>query len=148
MLALSHEVDVTAELPHIAAPTLVLHRERDRAAPLAQGRALAGRIPGAAIEVLDGHTHLPYIGDADSVVRASRRFLGLRVPRERRAVPLTPRLTEVAALVAEGRTNREIARRLQITERTAESHVERIRLRLGLRSRSQIAAWYVSSGRR
>jgi DNA-binding NarL/FixJ family response regulator len=50
----------------------------------------------------------------------------------------------VAALVAEGWTNREIADRLYITERSAESHVERIRVRLGFRSRSQIAAWFTA----
>ena len=49
-----------------------------------------------------------------------------------------------AALVADGLTNRELAKRLGITERSAESHVERIRLRLGFTSRSQVAAWYVA----
>jgi DNA-binding CsgD family transcriptional regulator len=52
----------------------------------------------------------------------------------------------VAALVADGLTNRQLAERLSITERSAESHVERIRLRLGFGSRSQIAAWYVATG--
>jgi DNA-binding CsgD family transcriptional regulator len=47
----------------------------------------------------------------------------------------------VADLVSEGCTNREIAARLGIDERSAEGHVERIRLRLGFRSRAQIAAW-------
>jgi DNA-binding CsgD family transcriptional regulator len=50
-------------------------------------------------------------------------------------------------LVAQGLTNRDIAGRLGISERSAESHVERIRLRLGFRSRSQIAAWVVAGGR-
>ncbi len=47
--------------------------------------------------------------------------------------------------MAEGLTNREIAERLHITERSAESHLERIRLRLGFRSRAQVAAWFVAS---
>jgi DNA-binding CsgD family transcriptional regulator len=58
---------------------------------------------------------------------------------------LTPRQREVAALVADGLPNREIAARLGITERSAESHVERIRDRMGFRSRSQIAAWHVAT---
>lgn len=57
---------------------------------------------------------------------------------------LTRREREVAALVAHGLTNREIAARLFISERTAESHVEQIRGKLGFRSRSQIAAWVAS----
>ena len=54
---------------------------------------------------------------------------------------LTRREQEVATLVAQGLTNREIATRLFISERTAESHVEQIRGKLGFRSRSQLAAW-------
>ena len=46
--------------------------------------------------------------------------------------------------MAEGLTNRELAERHGITEGSAESHLERIRLRLGFRSRSQVAAWYVA----
>jgi streptogramin lyase len=44
-------------------------------------------------------------------------------------------------LVAQGLTNREIAERLFIAERTAEGHVEQIRNKLGFHSRAQIAAW-------
>jgi predicted ATPase/DNA-binding CsgD family transcriptional regulator len=61
------------------------------------------------------------------------------------AVRLTPRQLEVAALVARGLTDREIAARLVISPRTAESHVEQILTRLGFRSRAEIAAW--SAGR-
>lgn len=60
---------------------------------------------------------------------------------------LTRREREVAALVAQGLTNREIAARLFISERTAESHVEQIRGKLGFRSRSQVAAWVADQGR-
>ena len=76
------------------------------------------------------------------MVRPIRRFLGLPALRGHSAVQLTLRQTEVAALVSDGLSNREIAARLGVTERSAESHVERIRLRLGFRSRAQIAAWY------
>jgi DNA-binding CsgD family transcriptional regulator len=79
-------------------------------------------------------------------VRVIRRHLGLPALR-RAAVPtLTTRQREVAALVADGLPNREIAARLHITERSAESHVERIRMRMGFRSRAQIAAWFVANG--
>ena len=144
LLRLAYELDVLPALPRVAAPTLVLHRREDRAAPVAQGRVLADAIPGARLVELEGRSHLPALGDAEAVVDAVRRFLGL--PRLRRAVPtgLTARQTEVAALVADGLTNREVAERLGITERSAESHVERIRLRLGVRSRAQVAAWYVA----
>ena len=54
---------------------------------------------------------------------------------------LTSREREVAALVAGGLSNRQIATRLTIAERTAENHVEHILGKLGFRSRAQIAAW-------
>jgi non-specific serine/threonine protein kinase len=55
--------------------------------------------------------------------------------------PLTDRETQVAGLIAKGMTNFEIARQLHIAARTADAHVEHIRNKLGLRSRSQIAVW-------
>ncbi|MEU3279902.1 ATP-binding protein [Streptomyces antibioticus] len=56
-------------------------------------------------------------------------------------VRLTRREAQVAALVAEGLANQQIADRLVIARRTAEGHVERILSKLGLSNRSQIAAW-------
>jgi predicted ATPase/DNA-binding CsgD family transcriptional regulator len=55
--------------------------------------------------------------------------------------PLTRREQEVARLVARGRSNRQIAAELVVTEATAAKHVENIREKLGLSSRTQIAAW-------
>jgi DNA-binding NarL/FixJ family response regulator len=54
---------------------------------------------------------------------------------------LTPREQEIAALVAQGLTNRQMSTELSISERTAANHVAKILSKLGLRSRAQIAAW-------
>ncbi|MDX6259233.1 MAG: hypothetical protein QOH84_921, partial [Kribbellaceae bacterium] len=54
---------------------------------------------------------------------------------------LSDREYQVAGLVAQGLTNKEIALRLVISRRTAESHVVHILDKLGFSSRSQIAAW-------
>jgi non-specific serine/threonine protein kinase len=59
---------------------------------------------------------------------------------------LTPRQREVAALIAQGLTNRQIAKRLVVTERAASAHVERILDRLGVGSRAQIAVWASEHG--
>lgn len=56
---------------------------------------------------------------------------------------LTRRELEVAGLVAQGLTNREIAQRLFISERTADGHLEHIRDKLGVGTRAQITAWLV-----
>jgi DNA-binding CsgD family transcriptional regulator len=59
---------------------------------------------------------------------------------------LTEREREVATLIAQGKTNREIASLLVISERTAEGHVNNILGKLGFTSRAQIAAWVVERG--
>jgi non-specific serine/threonine protein kinase len=62
------------------------------------------------------------------------------------ATPLTRREREVAKLVATGMTNRQIATRLFIAERSAEGHLERIRTKLGVRSRTDVATWAINHG--
>lgn len=56
-------------------------------------------------------------------------------------VKLTRREREIAALLAQGLTNRQIADELVMAQRTAEGHVARILGKLGLSSRDQVAAW-------
>jgi DNA-binding NarL/FixJ family response regulator len=62
-------------------------------------------------------------------------------PRHEPHAPLTRREREVAGLLADGLSNREIAAALVISPRTAESHVENILTKLGLTNRTQVAAW-------
>ncbi|MCB2175715.1 MAG: response regulator transcription factor [Actinomycetales bacterium] len=99
--------------------------------------------------------------DADDVVDAIRAAVAgeirldpavatvlaqsLRTPPSS-AASLTPRELEVVTLVAEGRTNREIGRRLGVAERTARTHVSNILTKLGLASRTQAAMWAVREG--
>lgn len=145
MLSLAYSLDVRGLLAGVEAPTLVLHRQHDRAAPVAEGSALAEAIPGARFTVVPGRSHLPYVGDFGPLIEATRDFLGLPQLPDPPTGRLTARQMEVAALVADGLTNREIGDRLGIVERSAEAHVERIRLKLGLRSRAQLAAWYATA---
>ena len=73
----------------------------------------------------------------------SEKITALR-RRAERADPtraLTKREREVADLVSQGLTNRELAERLVIAERTAENHVQHILRKLGLSNRSQLAVW-------
>jgi DNA-binding CsgD family transcriptional regulator len=59
---------------------------------------------------------------------------------------LAKREAEVARLVADGLSNKEIGARLFISEHTVDSHVRSILNKLGCSSRAQIAAWMASSG--
>lgn len=64
--------------------------------------------------------------------------------RPRAAFALSPREMEVARLVSDGKTNREIAAALFVSERTAQTHVQHILTKLGFSNRSQIASWVSS----
>ena len=77
--------------------------------------------------------------------------MGSAQPRRRSTRPdgevLTTREREVAALVARGQTNRQIATTLVISERTADAHVQNILNKLGFNARTQIASWATSRDR-
>jgi DNA-binding CsgD family transcriptional regulator len=65
----------------------------------------------------------------------------LREEDHGRRTPLSSRELEVADLVGQGLTNREIAQRLIISTRTVESHVDHIKVKLGFGRRARIVAW-------
>ena len=60
--------------------------------------------------------------------------------------PLSEREMDVIGLIAQGKTNKEIAAELIIAEKTARNHVSRILTKLGLTRRSQAAAWAIKAG--
>ena len=138
LLEVYYGTDIRALLPAIRARAAVLHREADSATPFELGREVATLIPGATLVPLPGSGHLYYQGEWEPVLDATLGFLSEPADRQPR---LTARELEVAGLVAEGLTNYSIAQRLSVAPRTAEAHVEKIRRKLQVRSRAQIAAW-------
>ena len=66
----------------------------------------------------------------------------------RRPAGLTRREQEVAGLVAQGLSNRQVAAASHISERTVESHVQHILDKLGFTNRTQIAAWMAAEGKK
>ena len=71
-----YKVDVVRLLTSLRGPTLVLHRQKERAMPFRLGRELASLIPNARFVPLEGRDHLPWLGDFESVLRAIAEFLG------------------------------------------------------------------------
>ncbi|SEO75029.1 response regulator [Actinacidiphila rubida] len=63
-----------------------------------------------------------------------------------RATTLTDREREVLGLIADGRSNREIARALVLSEKTVKTHVSNILMKLDLADRTQAALWAVRNG--
>jgi class 3 adenylate cyclase/pimeloyl-ACP methyl ester carboxylesterase len=90
------EIDVRAALPAITAPTLVLHRSGDMAAPIDGGRFLAEHIPRARFVELPGDEHYPFVGDVDRVVDEIEEFLtGARPRRDPDRVLATVLFTDI-----------------------------------------------------
>jgi predicted ATPase/DNA-binding CsgD family transcriptional regulator len=88
------------------------------------------------------------LSTADAIATALERQPRVQVPKPRAdaaaGLGLTRREREVAALIAEGLSNRQIAARLVVAQRTAEGHVENILSKLGFTSRTQVAGWLAS----
>ena len=114
-------------------------------ARLAQGRALAaaGNRDAALAALKEAEAAFDRFGARRLRDAAARelRTLGHRVRRP--AVtgdgPLTAREQEIAALVAAGRTNKEVAGQLVLSERTIEAHLRNVYAKLGVRSRVELA---------
>jgi len=94
---------------------------------------------GAAVRAAQrGEVHLD-----PAVARKLTRSL---VAPQQTATALTPREREILVLVAQGKSNRNIADALVISERTARTHVSNVLTKLGLASRTQAALWAVREG--
>ena len=99
--------------------------------------AEADEVATAIRAIAAGRVHL-------APAAAATLVTAIRTPK-----PSRPELTrehEVVALVAQGRTNQQIATRLGVTERTARTHVSNILAKLGLTSRTQAAMWAAREG--
>ncbi|WP_151082316.1 response regulator [Nocardioides cynanchi] len=83
-------------------------------------------------------------GESPINPRAARELLGAR--RTTPAAELTPRETEVLVLVRQGLANKQIARRLGISERTVKAHLTSAFQRIGVVDRTQAALWAERNG--
>jgi len=137
-LAATYAFNVETAAGEIRSPTMVLHRKDDRAIPFELGRRLAARIPGATFVALEGADHLPWYGDARSVVGAVLELDGDKAPPV--DADLSAREVEILRLVAAGLSDAEIAERLVLSPHTVHRHVANIRTKLGLPSRAAAVA--------
>jgi DNA-binding NarL/FixJ family response regulator len=80
-------------------------------------------------------------GESPINARAARELLGARRTTPAAAPELTPRETEVLVLVRQGLANKQIARRLGISERTVKAHLTSTFQRIGVVDRTQAALW-------
>lgn len=110
-------------------------------------RALAEALDAGAAAYLLKSVRGAEISDVIHAVAAGRVLLDERTVTRRRAehedptVDLTPSELRVVDLIAEGLSNREIAERLSVAEKTVKNHITSLLAKMGLQRRTQVAAW-------
>jgi pimeloyl-ACP methyl ester carboxylesterase/DNA-binding CsgD family transcriptional regulator len=135
-------VDVDDQLPQVRAKTLVIHAREDAIAPIAEGRRLAARIPGAQFVELDSRNHILLADEPAWQVFQERvlDFLEVRTPapsEDPAFAALSPREREILTLIAEGLANAQIAERLSISDKTVRNHLSNVFDKLGVWTRAQ-----------
>jgi DNA-binding NarL/FixJ family response regulator len=99
-----------------------------------------------AARIEDTALRQTFLSQASATLPRSRPEAQERALARERFGGLTKRECEVASLIALGRSNREIAEALVLSDRTVAVHVANALAKLGFQSRAQIASWATSNG--
>jgi DNA-binding CsgD family transcriptional regulator/pimeloyl-ACP methyl ester carboxylesterase len=135
----------------VTAPVLVTDRLFLNFVPQAQIPAFAERFPHGRFIALPESVASPPFGDPELLLEAVEEFLGVAAASPASAAlgvgsKLSPREREVLALLADGRTEREIASSLGISPATASRHVANLYAKLGVHRRAEAVAWAIRNG--
>lgn len=132
-------IDISALLPEVRTPTLVLHARNDEVVPVEEGRLVASGIPGAEFVELDSRNHILLDGEPawQHFRDATLAFLQRRAATDSQFTALSGREREVLSLMAEGLSNGEIGGRMGISEKTVRNHASNVFDKLGVWSRAQ-----------
>ena len=136
-----NESDVRATAMTLDVPTVVMHSRGDRMNDFEEGRRLAALIPRARLVPLESNNHIVLadepawrsIVEECASVLADQRTTTIDGPD---VATLSPRELDVLRLVAEGLNNDEVARRLTLSMRTVERHLQNIYTKLEVQGRS------------
>ena len=133
--------DISDLLHRMRVPTLVLHARDFPFVKPEEATRLAALIPNARLVMVDGYD---IMGNADQTVGAIEGFLAdlpsVEESRNALSAALSRRQIEVLRMVAEGKTNREIADALVLSVRTVERHLSDAYAKLGARNRFEAIA--------
>lgn len=141
MMRVFNDIDVTALLPMVTCPTLVLHATRDLRVPFAEGRLMAGIIEQARFVPLDSNHHLMMASDSAWLrwIEEVHEFIGTTHSQAENPLfaGLTRRERDLVELIAQGRDNAQIAAVLTLSEKTVRNHITSIFSKLEVENRSQ-----------
>jgi DNA-binding NarL/FixJ family response regulator len=142
-------IEVTKRLRDASPDTRVVvftsFSDRERIVQALDAGAVGYLLKDAEPEELHAAVQAASRGEAPTTPRAAAALLADR--RERPAeVALTAREREVLALVVEGLANKQIARRMGISEKTVKGHLTNLFQRIGVADRTQAALWAERTG--
>ena len=142
--------ELRATLPEVEVVAITSLIDQSRVEDALRAGASGYLVKDAAPEELALAIRAAHRGEVHLDAAIARRLMdSLRPSREQTARPfdeLSERELEVLALIGDGHANKEIARRLVISERTARTHVSNILRKLGLSSRTQAALLAMREG--
>lgn len=142
-------IEVTRRLRGVAPETRIVvftsFSDRERIVQALDAGAVGYLLKDAEPEELHSAVRAAARGEAPITPRAAAALLADR--RDRPAeVPLTAREREVLGLVVEGLANKQIARRMGISEKTVKGHLTNLFQRIGVADRTQAALWAERTG--
>ena len=147
-LRVFYDIDVTALLPKVACPTLVLHPTRDMCVPFDEGRLLASNIPGARFVPLESNHHL--LLDTEPAWQRMCAELRAFLPAATSVTPkfesLTMRERELIELMAQGCDNAQIAAHMMLSDKTVRNHITSVFAKLQVENRAQAIVLARKSG--
>jgi DNA-binding CsgD family transcriptional regulator len=147
-----HDAGLEPVVSDLRVPTLVLHSRNFRLRAVEGPRELVRKLPNGRLALMEGHN---LFGERGQAIRAINEFLGELKPKTNTPGPeavashsiamcLPPRQLQVLRLIAEGKTNGEIADELVISLRTVERHVAELYAKIGARNRVEAANFALS----
>ena len=143
------KVDVTALLPQLRVPTLVMHARAEQMTDFTEARLIASAIPDARLVGLDSANHIlladepawqSFLGELGPFLAPDGEATATSTPAPAGDPGLTGRELDILRLVAQGLDNEEIAQRLTLSVRTVERHLSNTYLKLGVTGKVARAA--------
>lgn len=149
--AAAQSIDVTASVPRVVAPTMVLHRQSERQIPVEVSRRLAAALPNGQLVELPGSSPTLFMENARADLDLVTTYLSTGLVRSvevpsRAGDLVTAREMEVLRLIAAGDSNAEIARSLGIAVHTVERHAANLYRKIGARGRADATAYALRRG--